>query len=405
MPSHGLIYDLAQRPVDLVAPVVDGGKVEFELGHSMAVLPDCGATQADGVARSPRRGRTLEMPSLGACLIVRDGGPALPVCLTSLDGVIDVIVVVDTGSVDDSVAIARHLGARVVEWAWRDDFAAARNVALEHCRTEWVLSVDADEVAAIGGGLHERLARAPEEIDAYAIEIELDADRRSGGILWHREAKLFRRERVRWQGRIHERVVRVNGAPLRVEPIEARVVRLLHGGYGDDKTIRMKAARNARLAELEITDLRRRATNAGELLRARFELARSQFGAGSNGAARASFEAIIKELDAGPYRLWAWDFLARLALRANQPEEAFGPISQIEQAAPGSSYAIWLQALALVASGRSKEASVLLDGLEHVSDLAGRPLGDGALAQLRRYLADEALGGTSGSAESVSPPQ
>ncbi|MDA8288029.1 MAG: glycosyltransferase family 2 protein [Actinomycetota bacterium] len=242
------------------------------------------------------------MPSLGACLIVRDGATALRACLASLKGAIDVIVVVDTGSVDESVAIARHSGVRVVQWAWQDDFAAAWNVALEHCRTEWVLSIDADEIAAIGSGLHERLARAPEAVDAYAIEIELDADGRSGGILWHREAKLFRRQRVRWQGRVHERLVRVNGAPPRVEPIEARVIRLLHHGYGDDETIRMKAARNARLAELEITDLRQRGTDAAGLLSARFELARCQFGAGSNDAARASFEAITKERDAGPYR-------------------------------------------------------------------------------------------------------
>ena len=252
--------------------------------------------------RPPRRGRRLEMPSLGACLIVRDGATALRACLASLKGAIDVIVVVDTGSVDESVAIARHSGVRVVQWAWQDDFAAAWNVALEHCRTEWVLSIDADEIAAIGSGLHERLARAPEAVDAYAIEIELDADGRSGGILWHREAKLFRRQRVRWQGRVHERLVRVNGAPPRVEPIEARVIRLLHHGYGDDETIRMKAARNARLAELEITDLRQRGTDAAGLLSARFELARCQFGAGSNDAARASFEAITKERDAGPYR-------------------------------------------------------------------------------------------------------
>ncbi|MDA8296068.1 MAG: glycosyltransferase [Actinomycetota bacterium] len=330
------------------------------------------------------------MPSIGACLIVRDGAAVLPACLTSLKGAIDALVVVDTGSVDESVGIARHHGARVVEWAWRDDFAAARNVGLEHCRTEWVLSIDADEVAAIGNGLREHLARAPEHIDAYAVEIELEAARDSGGILWHREAKLFRRQRVRWQGRVHERLVRANGAPLHVEPIDAHVVRLLHRGYDDDEMVRMKAARNARLAELELAGLRRRGADAAELLRARFELARGQFGAGSDDSARASFEAIVDEPDAGPYRVWALDFLARLALRAGEPEDALGLIAQIEQSAPGSSYAAWLRALAFVASGRREEAAVLLEGLEHVSDLAGRPLGDGALAQVRRYLTDDA---------------
>lgn len=332
------------------------------------------------------------MPSIGACVIVRDGAAVLPACLTSLKGAIDALVVVDTGSVDDSVAIARHLGARVVESAWQGDFAAARNVALAHCRSEWVLSIDADEVAAISGGLRERLARAPAEIDAYAVEIEIEADPDSGGILSHWQAKLFRRQRVRWQGRVHERIVRANGAALRVEPIDAHVVRLLHRGYGDDAAIRMKAARNARIAELELAGLRQGGADASELLRARFELARSQFGAGCDDVARASFEAILDECDPGPYRPWALDFLARLALRAGEPEHALELIVQIEQAALGSSYAAWLRVLALVASGRLEEAAARLAGLERVSDLAGRPLGAGALVQLRRYLADQARG-------------
>lgn len=57
----------------------------------------------------------------------------------------DELIVVDTGSVDDSPAIARSFGASVVHTRWIDDFSAARNVYLEHARCPWVLSLDADE--------------------------------------------------------------------------------------------------------------------------------------------------------------------------------------------------------------------------------------------------------------------
>ncbi|BCX13081.1 MAG: glycosyl transferase [Thermosynechococcus sp.] len=79
------------------------------------------------------------------CMIVRDEAARLPQCLASVAGVVDEAVIVDTGSQDETVAIARAWGARVYEIPWQDDFAAARNVALGYVTTEWVLVLDADE--------------------------------------------------------------------------------------------------------------------------------------------------------------------------------------------------------------------------------------------------------------------
>lgn len=79
------------------------------------------------------------------CMIVRDEAARLPQCLASVAGVVDEAVIVDTGSEDATVAIARNWGARVYEVPWQEDFAAARNIALEYVTTEWVLVLDADE--------------------------------------------------------------------------------------------------------------------------------------------------------------------------------------------------------------------------------------------------------------------
>jgi len=85
------------------------------------------------------------MTTVSACLIVKDEAQNLPRCLASLQGVVDEIIVVDTGSTDDSCRIAESFGARVHLFAWRNDFSAARNFALEQASGDWILSLDADE--------------------------------------------------------------------------------------------------------------------------------------------------------------------------------------------------------------------------------------------------------------------
>ena len=78
-------------------------------------------------------------------MIVRDEAANLPGALGSVQGVAQELIVVDTGSTDDSAAIAQALGARVLHFAWCDDFARARNVALDAATGDWVLCLDADQ--------------------------------------------------------------------------------------------------------------------------------------------------------------------------------------------------------------------------------------------------------------------
>src|SRR5262245_45622306 len=82
---------------------------------------------------------------LSFCMIVRDGAPTLGDCLRSVAHLADEMIVVDTGSTDESRDIARAFGATVVDERWRDDFAAARNEYLKRARGRWILVLDADE--------------------------------------------------------------------------------------------------------------------------------------------------------------------------------------------------------------------------------------------------------------------
>lgn len=83
--------------------------------------------------------------SLSLCMIVKNEASVLPQCLHSVKNLVDEIVVLDTGSTDNTVSIAREMGATVHHFAWNNDFAAARNAALAHVTTDWVLVLDADE--------------------------------------------------------------------------------------------------------------------------------------------------------------------------------------------------------------------------------------------------------------------
>lgn len=80
-----------------------------------------------------------------ACLIVKNEEQLLAQTLPNLQRYLDEIILVNTGSSDNTVAVARQYGAQVCHFAWCDDFAAARNESLKHATGDWVLWVDADE--------------------------------------------------------------------------------------------------------------------------------------------------------------------------------------------------------------------------------------------------------------------
>jgi glycosyltransferase involved in cell wall biosynthesis len=82
---------------------------------------------------------------LSLCMIVKDEAASLPLCLESVKDVVDEMIVLDTGSTDDTVSIAESFGAQVQHFTWNNDFSAARNAALKAVTGDWVLVLDADE--------------------------------------------------------------------------------------------------------------------------------------------------------------------------------------------------------------------------------------------------------------------
>ena len=121
-------------------------------------------------------------------------------CLKSLAGVVDEVVIVDTGSKDASREIARAAGARLHHHAWNNDFAAARNAALDAASGDWILYIDADE--RVVGGRPESLAGQFDNPQVVGLTVRF---RPATGFTVYREHRLFRRHpEIRFQGMIHE---------------------------------------------------------------------------------------------------------------------------------------------------------------------------------------------------------
>lgn len=141
--------------------------------------------------------------SCSAVLITRNEETAIDACLRSIRGLVDEIVVLDTGSSDQTRQRATDAGARVIDTDWRDDFSAARNEASAHARGHWILSIDADE--RIVEGSREELIRLLADAARMAYHLWL---RPGAAFTPYRQIRLFRNHPdIRFDGRIRESVV------------------------------------------------------------------------------------------------------------------------------------------------------------------------------------------------------
>lgn len=87
---------------------------------------------------------------ISLAMIVKNEEKHIRNCLEKVYNIVDEIVIVDTGSTDKTIEIAKEFGAKIYEFNWCDDFAAARNFAAEKCTGDWILVLDADEYVSVG---------------------------------------------------------------------------------------------------------------------------------------------------------------------------------------------------------------------------------------------------------------
>ena len=194
-------------------------------------------------------------PRLTVCLIVKNEERFLARCLESVRDLAHQLVVVDTGSTDRTVEIAKSQGAEVHAFEWCDDFSAARNAALSHATGDWVLVLDADE--ELPPESRETLRRELQNASVMAYRLPIvDAGKEANGCNY--VPRLFRNAPgAYFTGRVHEQAFSSLEAARRTWGLENTLgtARLLHHGYGSEITkSRDKIARNLRLLESALKD-------------------------------------------------------------------------------------------------------------------------------------------------------
>ncbi|MBW1980185.1 MAG: tetratricopeptide repeat protein [Deltaproteobacteria bacterium] len=196
-------------------------------------------------SQSPRQ--TTRRASLSLCMIVKDEAHNLPDCLRYIKKVVDEIVVVDTGSVDETKSIAKDLGARVFHFDWCDDFAAARNESIHHARGDYILWLDADdrvdpnEIAKIKQ-LRKILSRSKDKAFYVVVNSHWPTDGDSQFLQLRIFPKLAG---VRFEGRIHEQIfhkLQEHG----VELVQTDII-IRHTGYDSAEAVLQKGQRNLQI--------------------------------------------------------------------------------------------------------------------------------------------------------------
>lgn len=310
--------------------------------------------------------RDNKRPLLSACMIVKDEVDVLSECLNSLAGVVDEVVVYDTGSTDGTIELARTLGAKVIEGYWDDDFGRARNASLDHCTGEWVLHIDADEtVEGDPIRIRQMLMELEGRVDGLLVPIQNLSDTGRHDVV-HRATRLFRNDKIHWVGRLHEQVVYRDGSGSPVG-MEAGEMKIIHSGYLTEIVERKgKAERNTRISELESTeddriDEMHRLTNYG----------RSLTVANRNEEALAVF-AKAKMLK--PDSMTIWRVLlrsgAQAAIALNRPDEAIKWVNELAEASFHQDSAAYLYGQAYTLKGEWQRVIDVLEpiGLRELED-------------------------------------
>ena len=176
---------------------------------------------------------TPQLPAgVSICMIVKNEEQFLEQCLRSVQGMVDEINIVDTGSTDRTVEIAESFGAKIGHCEWRNDFAWARNKSLEMATKRWILQLDADEeVLPESREALQQLRNAPAHLQGVWLRCINATDRyRGGGNMSHAILRIFpNNPRIRFKGAIHE-FPSIDYSPVSMTGVTSPI-KIIHHGY------------------------------------------------------------------------------------------------------------------------------------------------------------------------------
>jgi len=186
---------------------------------------------------------------ISLCMIVKNEEKFLKNCLDGAAPYVDDIVVADTGSADATKAIAQSCGAAVFDFAWADDFSAARNFAASRAKYDWIFVLDADEeVVSFDKAFVDEFIKGPPRVGSIVRN-----ERQTGDMVFSsRISRLYNRRGFSFTGSIHEQITPVKDCGCDVLPCELPIV-TDHFGYSPDVMEKKgKLERNRQMLEKEL---------------------------------------------------------------------------------------------------------------------------------------------------------
>ncbi|WP_406542223.1 glycosyltransferase family 2 protein [Clostridium ljungdahlii] len=181
-----------------------------------------------------------------ACLITKNEEKNIKKCIESFKEVVDQIIVVDTGSIDNTISIAKEYGAEIYNYVWNDDFSQPRNLALSRAKGDWIIFLDADEY--FYGDTSKNILKIIKSIDnsknivgIYCPRINIDTVKNIK--VTDYMVRIFRnKESMGYLGRIHENVYD-NGKKIDCFTADKKDITIYHTGYSSE-ILKSKYERN-----------------------------------------------------------------------------------------------------------------------------------------------------------------
>lgn len=144
----------------------------------------------------------MSLCTLSLCMIVKNEEELLGRCLESVKGIVNEIIIVDTGSTDSTVSIANKYSEKVYSFEWNGDFSAARNFSIQHAESDYILILDADEY--LGDNPQILLELISSGKDYYILNIKNYLDYQ---IFNHQAIRVFKRNKgFKYKNKIHEHI-------------------------------------------------------------------------------------------------------------------------------------------------------------------------------------------------------
>ncbi|MBP8699891.1 MAG: glycosyltransferase [Syntrophorhabdaceae bacterium] len=189
-------------------------------------------------------------PTISVCMIVKNEEKDLPRLLSSIKGLADETIIVDTGSNDNTVDIAKSYGAKVYHFPWCNDFSAARNESLKYATKDYILWLDADD--EIKHEEHHKIRNDLKRYKGAGLFLRLKNVYGDSGTDFLQLRIFPNHKGIIFEGRVHEQAIHC--LEEKMIPTYASEAQVLHHGYDTNENVAEKSKRNRDILEIEIKE-------------------------------------------------------------------------------------------------------------------------------------------------------